>query len=114
MKKFRFTNNPSGKELRVELEGMFNAQDAEDFVKEYKSIISKIKPTETVFNVDCTKMIITPQDVVPQLQGCFEMYRDDKFKKVVFIVSKDKGAILKAQFNRLGRTVGLTNMEVTN
>lgn len=111
-KKYEFTNNAGLKELKVRLEGMFNAKDAEEYIRDYRDVVSRIKPNETVFNLDCTKMIVTPADVVPQLEGCFKMYKEDKFKKVVFKIPTKGGFILKSQFSRLARKVGLENIEI--
>lgn len=111
-RKFEFENNASRKELKVKLKGMFNQEDAVAYINEYKDIIKRINPNETVFNIDCTQMTVTPADVVPQLQGCFEMYRDDNFKKINFVLSKEKGVILKTQFGRLARMVNLTNIDI--
>ena len=43
------------KKLEARLEGMFNAKDAEEYIRDYRDVVSRIKPNETVFNLDLLK-----------------------------------------------------------
>jgi hypothetical protein len=48
--------------------------------------------------------------MVPMLSACFEMYKKDEFRKIVFNCGTN--ATLKLQINRVGKTVGLLNYEL--
>lgn len=113
MKKFEFKTDRLGKKIDVNLRGMFKPQDAKDYVNEYQKVIGTINSKEYRLQFDCTEMIITPADAVPMLKGCFEMYKQAGFNKVVAKISKTNGLIMKMQFNRLAKETGLTNFEVT-
>lgn len=112
MGQYSFKNNSLEKKLEIVVEGVFSQQNGMDYVTDYNKEIRKINPKEYDLLLDCTKLAVTPADVVPQLQGCFELYKANGFKKVSTIINASNGAIIKMQFNRLARIVKLDNLEI--
>ncbi|MBU5591873.1 hypothetical protein KQI89_08850 [Clostridium sp. MSJ-4] len=112
-KKFDFKRNDTTKTLEIFTEGVFTQEDGEEYVKSYKTQVLKINPMEYTLKFDCSDLQLNRPEVLPLLQGCFEMYKMNNFKKILVTVGNSKNSnILKMQIGRLARTVGLNNMEI--
>jgi hypothetical protein len=48
--------------------------------------------------------------MIPMLSACFEMYKRDGYKKIIFDCGNS--ATLKMQIRRVGTMVGLKNYEI--
>ncbi|KAF4325451.1 hypothetical protein G195_000919 [Phytophthora kernoviae 00238/432] len=72
--------------------------------------IAPINTKEYELNIDCKKLNVTAPEIVPLLEGCLQMFKKDEYKKVVLTL--ENNAILKMQLSRLGRSVGLDNLEI--
>lgn len=88
---------------------MFGPEDANGFVEEFKKTLSTIKASEFVLSFDAKELNVSKPEMLPMLEGCFKMYKDCEFKKVVANV--ENNVTLKMQLSRLGRNVGL-NIEI--
>lgn len=119
MKKFEFEINNSTKTLFIIVRGVYSSEDGVAFVEEYMRNVSKINTKEYILKLNCLNLDITPGGVMPQLRGCFELYKKNDFKKVIMVLpsAKDKAFtsnVLRAQFNKLAEVVGLNNLELIN
>ena len=108
--KFEFKTNTVLNSMNIVVRGSYTQEDARDFISEYQKQIKSINPPKFDLVVDCLELNVSKSDVVPMLQGCFEMYKKDGFKKIQCKITNN--VTLKMQANRLARTVGLENFEV--
>jgi len=100
----------SKKLLNIELEGSFSEEDGLRSISAYQDTVAKLTPAEYELHIDCKRLNVTAPEIVPLLEGCLAMFKKDGFKKV--ILTLENNAILKMQLSRLGRTVGLDNLEI--
>ena len=102
--------NPAKKEVGLVVVGTFTPEKAQAFVNDYNKKVNSINASEYKLVLDCHETDISSPTMVPELQACFELYKQSGFNEVVFEISNNP--ILKMQFNRLIRNVGLTNGKV--
>lgn len=104
------TLDKKNKILLAVLKGFFRPDDANYFVEEYNKNLKEIDAKEYEFYFNLKDMKVSSQDMLPMLSACFEMYKRDNFKKVVF----DCGGTttLKLQIHRVAEQVGLASYEV--
>ncbi|UTR13157.1 hypothetical protein MM221_10855 [Salipaludibacillus sp. LMS25] len=107
--KYKLGLNMSSKVVEMEVKGTFSPTDVENFVSDYQKIVGKINPTEYILDIDCSKLDILQQEMVPSMEGAFTMYKESGFKKVILNV---KSSVLKMQLSRLARNTKLTTAEV--
>jgi hypothetical protein len=105
MKKYEMTLNNTKKEVNVRIWGMYGPDDAKSFVEDFTKIVSTIQTSEFVLSFDAEELKVSAQEMLPMLEGCFKMYKDLGFKKVVAKV--ENNVTLKMQLKRLGRNAGL-------
>lgn len=109
MGKFSFLNNTSDKIIEIKVEGMMSLSDANNFIEHYKNNISKIQPTQYILEFDCKELGVSTKDSAVKLNECFQLYKQDKFKKVVFNVGNNQ--LLKMQLTKMASSVNLSNYE---
>jgi len=109
MKKYEMSLERASQKINIRLEGMFQPEDANGFVKEFKGIISTIKASEYFLYFDAKELKVSSPQMVPMLEGCFKMYKEVGFKRVAIKV--ENNATLRMQLSRLAKNVGL-NLEV--
>ncbi|MFS0870058.1 hypothetical protein [Paenibacillus xylanilyticus] len=110
MGSFILKTDVPNKVLNIELEGSFSQEDGLRSISAYQDTIAPINTTEYDLRIDCKKLNVTAPEIVPLLEGCLALFKKDGFKKVVLIL--ENNAILKMQLSRLGRAVGLDNLEI--
>jgi hypothetical protein len=98
------------KVLDVMVEGTFSQSDAIGFMESYNKQVSTINAKDYSIELDCTKLNVSSQDVLPMLEQCFLLYKETGFNKVIFKISKNP--VLKMQLSRVGRNSGLQNYEI--
>jgi len=98
------------KTVEMTVSGSFTPEKAQEFIADYQSQIGKIKADEFVLKFDCRDLAVVTQDMIPDLESCFALYKSSGFKMVE--VGIKKSAVLKMQLSRLARKQGLTNFEV--
>ncbi|NLL31570.1 MAG: hypothetical protein GX258_11195 [Clostridiales bacterium] len=114
--KIQFKLDKVNKVLFIKGVGAIGPADAESFIKNYNNYLSSINASEYTLEFDCVGFKVagkdreTGTDMVPMLKACIEMYKKDGFKNVIFICTGN--VIMGVQLKRLGREVGLINMEV--
>lgn len=96
--------------LFAKVQGAFKPEDANDFVMAYTQNVAGINPKEYELHFDSTLLRVSTQDMVPMLSACFEMYKKDDFRKIVFDCGTN--STLKLQINRVSKNVGLQNYEL--
>jgi len=109
MKKYDMSLDKTNKQLNVTIGGMFEPEDANGFVKEFTATLSTIQASEFILSFDANELRVSKPEMLPMLEGCFKMYKDFGFKKVVAKVGNN--VTLKMQLSRVARNVGL-NLEV--
>lgn len=105
MKKHEINLDKGKKELGVKVWGMYEEKDAKSFIEEFQETASAIQPSEYTLSFDCKELKVSTRDMVPMLEGCFKMYKDLNFNKV--IINAGNNATLKMQFTRIARNAGL-------
>ncbi|MFK0520814.1 hypothetical protein ACINKY_01280 [Paenibacillus illinoisensis] len=110
MGSFILKTDVPNKVLNIELEGSFSQEDGLRSISAYQDTIAPIDPTEYELRIDCKRLNVTAPEIVPLLEGCLALFKKDGFKKVVLTL--ENNAILKMQLSRLGRAVGLDNLEI--
>ncbi|MGN7455963.1 hypothetical protein ACTHPH_14230 [Paenibacillus pasadenensis] len=92
------------------VEGTFTPEEGMASVQAYQKEIATIAVPEYEIHIDCTELNVSSPSALPILEGCFQMYKQDGFKKVVLTLARNP--ILKMQLGRVARTVGLENCEI--
>lgn len=109
MKKYEMSLERTNKKINIRLGGMFEPDDANSFVKEFKGMLSTITAPEYFLYFDAKELKVSTPEMVPMLEGCFKMYKEIGFKRVAIKV--ENNPTLRMQLSRLARNVGL-NLEV--
>jgi hypothetical protein len=105
MKKYDISLDTIDKTLNVKIGGMFDQSDAESFIKDFTGILATIKAIDFDLVFDASELSVSKPEMLPMLEGCFKMYKDIGFKKVVANVGSN--ITLKMQLGRIARTAGL-------
>ena len=108
MEKYKFNLNESNKTLELQRSGFFNADDANQFISDYKNIVKNIHSKDYIINIDCKNMSIVKADLVDSLSGAIKSYSTD-FKKAFFILDKSQ-LVFKMQLNRLIKKLQVINV----
>lgn len=112
MGKFILNTDASKKVPHIELEGSFSQEDGLRSISAYQDTIASINTKDYDLDIDCKRLNVTAPEIVPLLEGCLAMFKKDEYKKVVLTL--ENNAILKMRLARLGRTVGLDNLEIVS
>ncbi|REK64968.1 MULTISPECIES: hypothetical protein [Cohnella] len=110
MGSFNIELDQTNKVLKAQVEGTFSPEDGMRSVEAYQKSIASISVPEYEIDIDCTKLNVSAPDTLPILEGCFQMYKKDGFKKVTLRLAKNP--ILKMQLSRIARSVQLNNLEI--
>lgn len=105
MKKFEISLDRINKKLKVKVWGRYELDDANSFVADFTKIASSIQASEFILSFDVVELKVSSQEMVPILEGCFKMYKDFRFKKV--LMEAGSNATLKMQLKRVGKNTGL-------
>ena len=109
---FNLKTDASNKVLHIELAGSFSQEDGLHSIAAYQDAIASMNTKEFNLDIDCKKLNVTAPEIVPLLEGCLAMLKKSEFKKVVLTL--ENNTILKMQLARLGRTVGLDNLQIVS
>lgn len=110
MGSFNIQVDNANKVLKAKVEGTFSSEDGMKSVEAYQKSIANLTVPEYEIDIDCTELNVTAPDTLPILEACFQMYKNDGFKKVTLRLVKNP--ILKMQLSRVARTVQLTSYEI--
>lgn len=102
--------NSVQKVVNMVVGGSFSPEKVQQFLNDYHKNLDPIPASQYELRFDCRDLNVITQDMIPHLQGCFELYKTTGFKKVV--VEIKQSAIIKMQLNRIAKTVGLEPFEV--
>lgn len=109
-KKFQLKLDKRGNILIAVVEGFFQPDDANQFVGEYTKIIAGINAKEFELQFDCKNLKVSSNDMTPMLTACFEMYKKDGFKNIIFDCGTN--STLKLQLGRIARTTGIVSFQI--
>ncbi|ANS73584.1 hypothetical protein AWM70_02480 [Paenibacillus yonginensis] len=99
----------AAKTMKVRVEGVFSPEDGKASIEAYHRYISEIHVPDYVIDLDCRGLEVSAPESLPHLGHCFELYKKDGFKKIIFRISGNP--ILKMQLSSVARTSNLTNFE---
>jgi hypothetical protein len=97
------------KEITVILEGSFEDQDTQMFIKDFNNEMGKINPSEYEILFDASKFKVIKQEMIPTLEGCFKLYKALNFRKINMILGNP---ILNMQVNRVARMAELHDFSI--
>lgn len=78
---FKIETDKVKKTFTVKVKGFFKENEGIDFLDEYKKNTSAITPSEYSLIVDGTELSISKPEMLPILNGCFNLYKSTGFKK---------------------------------
>ncbi|WP_223068961.1 hypothetical protein [Paenibacillus caui] len=110
MGSFNLSINQAAKILNAEVEGTFTPEDGKASIQAYQKTISGLSVPDYEIDIDCTKLNVSAPESLPLLEGCFELYKKDGFKKVTMRIAKNP--ILKMQLARVARSVKMDSYEI--
>jgi hypothetical protein len=90
----------------VTVGGFISPDEAKSFVDEYESIIKNLDTKNTCLILDGRELKASTQDMLPMLQGCFQLYMRDDFKKVFMI--NFVSSVTNSQVARVAKEIGFT------
>lgn len=105
MKKYEMSLERINKNVNIKIGGLFEPDDANRFVEDLTTLISTIKAPEYILCFDAKELKVSKKEMLPMLEGCFEMYKEIGFKKVT--IKTENNVTLKMQLSRLAGNVGL-------
>lgn len=100
------------KELNIELHGTFSEQDGLNSVIEYEKTISGVDTSQYKLHIDCRRLNVAAPEVVPILDGCFVMFKRDRY--LLVRLTLENNPLLKMQLARLGNKAGLKQLEIVS
>lgn len=103
--------NTAKKTVDMVVGGTFTPEQAEAFVKDYQTKLSSVKANEFDLHFNCGDLDVINKEMTESVVACLNLYKATGFSKVIIGIKKNP--ILKMQLNRLGRTAGMTNLEIS-
>ncbi|WP_138494156.1 hypothetical protein [Paenibacillus pinistramenti] len=97
------------KTMKIQVQGVFSPEDGKASIEDYHQYIADIHVPDYTLDLDCSQLEVSAPESLPHLGHCFELYKKDGFKKIIFRLSDNP--ILKMQLNSLARATDLTNCE---
>ena len=110
MANYNISVNRPEKRLDIVCTGIVGGNDVKDFVDSFNKAVSTITPADYILNFDTSNFSVISQDMIPGIQGCFEMYQKLHFKKIRIKLNQSN-PILKMQIDRVAKIAGLDNYE---
>ncbi|HEX2926508.1 MAG TPA: hypothetical protein VHP38_09680 [Ruminiclostridium sp.] len=110
MGSFTFNLDHGEKAVNVVVEGMFNQQNAVDFMSEYQRNVAGIKTAEYALLFDAKNLKVSSQEMLPMLEECMKLYDRTGFQKIV--INMGSSVIAKTQMKKVVAKTGLRNCEV--
>lgn len=102
--------NSSQRVVNMEVGGSFSPDTVQQFVRDYHRNVDSIPASQYELRFNCRNLDLVKQDMIPDLENCFNLYKSSGFKKVV--VEIQKSPIIKMQLNRVAKGTGLNSFEV--
>lgn len=93
-----------GNILIIKNSGSFSEDEANSFLAEYQQKVKTLDVKNTTLILNATELKVLPQDMMPLLEKCMELYMKDGFKNV-FILDF-ASAITNSQIKRIAKTIG--------
>lgn len=110
MKGYTMNIDKAKKTFSITLEGNFSESDIENYIQDFKKNLGSINPPEYELNFEASAFKVLPQDLVPMLKNCFEMYKQSNFKKININIGSN--AVVKMQVRRVINSIGISNFEI--
>lgn len=93
-----------GKALVITNSGLFTEDEAKSFMADYQQKVKTLDAKSTSLILNATGLKVLPQEMMPLLQQCMEIYMKDGFKNVFVI--EFASAITNSQIKRIAQAVG--------
>lgn len=107
---FVFEKKQAEKKLVITVSGFMKPDEADAFLKEYDENIKSINPAEYTLIIDSTDLAVSKQDMLPVLEGCFQLYMSNGFKKIMMV--NPSSVIAKSQMKKLAESISYTGIFV--
>lgn len=105
---FKFEKKQAEKALVITVGGFMKPDEAEAFLKEYEENVNSIQPSEYKLIIDSTDLAVSKQDMLPVLEGCFNLYMSNGFKKILMV--NPSSVIAKNQMQKLAQSISYTGI----
>lgn len=109
MKGYTINIEKEPKIFAITLKGNFGEDDIANYIEDFKKNLSTVNPSEYQLNFEASEFKVLPQELVPALKDCFEVYKQANFKKININVGNN--TIQKMQVRRVINSIGITNFE---
>jgi hypothetical protein len=109
MGRFNIRVLEASKTMTVKVEGIFSPEDGKASIEAYHQYVSEIHAPDYTLDLDCRKLGVSAPESLPHLSHCFELYKDDNFRNIIFRI--EENPILKMQLASLARSAGLAHYE---
>jgi hypothetical protein len=93
-----------GNALIIRNSGFISEDEAKSLMTEYQQKVKTLNAKGTTLILNATELKVLPQEMMPLLQQCMELYMKDGFKNVFMI--EFASAITNSQIKRIAQTVG--------
>ena len=109
--KFTITKKENEKLFDIVVQGKFEKEDGQAYMTDFTQKISSINPSDYTLKFDCRNLSVSANESLDLLQGCFNLYKETGFKKVIAVLDSNQ-IVLEMQFKRLARNANLDNFEI--
>lgn len=104
---YTITVDEARKNIRIDVEGTFDDNKAEEFHNHYLSKILPIETTEYVLILNSLDMDVISREMLPKLQVTFALYRKSNYKEICFIILNDE---IRQQVKKVISFSGITDI----
>ncbi len=93
-----------GNTLIIKNAGLFSEDEAKSFMAEYSQKVKTLDTKNTTLILNATELKVLPQEMMPLLQKCMELYMKDGFKNIFII--EFSSIITNSQIMRVAKSLG--------
>lgn len=109
MGEFSIKVNNTEKVINVKVTGYFSSEDGRASIEAYHAYTEGVYIPDFMLDIDCTDLEVSAPETLPHLAHCFELYKRDGFKKVIFRIHEDP--VVKMQLTGLAKVTQLAGCE---
>ena len=93
-----------GNTLIIKNAGLFSEDEAKSFMAEYSQKVKTLDTKNTTLILNATELKVLPQEMMPLLEKCMELYMKDGFKNIFII--EFSSIITNSQIKRVAKSLG--------
>lgn len=110
--KYTIHINKMEKKVEVAILGYIDEETAYAFIKEYQEKAATIKTAKYTLLLDCRKMEFLPEISAVLLKDVYQLYKEDNYAKVIFIMKLLGNTMLNMQIMQVAREAKFTSYEI--